>query len=191
MLQCAATDPALTGAHAAAAGQFGGAPVRLAGEGGVGHVFAAADQGVGSGQRFELGIQAERMVQGIGKALPARPSWPQLARSLLIANSGVPGDRAFHQRQFAATESGAFAGGIVIGKAAGLPGIDCQRLTIERVAQGLAQLGIGDQTKAASQALALQLDDLAVLLQTHPFEAIAAQRRQHMAAGAVLRVEQA
>ena len=119
------------------------------------------------------------------------PSFKQLRYLRTLANRRVPGNRAFDQGQFTAPETGAFARRVMIGTAAGLPGIDRQRLVIECVAQGLAELGVGDQAETAGQTIAGQLDDFSLLLQAHAFQAIRAQGGEYMAVGSIVVVEQA
>ncbi|MNQ61011.1 hypothetical protein D3C85_753160 [compost metagenome] len=82
-------------------------------QGRPGHVFTAADQGIRLRQVLEFSIQPEAVRQGVGKGLPALPPGPELAGLVAPAHGRVAGDGAFDQGQFAAAETGAFAGGEV------------------------------------------------------------------------------
>ncbi|VVO39564.1 hypothetical protein PS691_05608 [Pseudomonas fluorescens] len=156
----------------------------------VGHVFAAAHQGIGLGQRLELRVEGEGFVQGIGETLPAGTARPQLSGCLVVTDGGMASDRAFDQCQFTATQAGAFARRVVIGAAAGLPGIDRERLAIEGAIQGLAEQGVGNQAEAAGQAIAGQLDDFSLLLQAHAFQSFIAQGGQYVGPGTIMAVKQ-
>ncbi|MNN05725.1 hypothetical protein D3C81_1184930 [compost metagenome] len=191
MLHCAATHPALAGAHAAATGEFGFAPVRVTGQCRVRHVFAAANQGVGLGQGLESRVEGERAVQRLGKTLPARPARPQLPGGLQIADRSVAGNRTFHQGQLTATEPCAFARRIMIGAVAGLPGIHRDGLIFDGATQCLTQLDVRNQPESTGQPITFQFDDVALLLQAHAFHSVGAKRRQYVGGGAVAVVEQA
>lgn len=133
MLYRAATYTPLAGAHATAAGQLGRAPIGVPGQCPMGHVFAAADQGVGTGQRLESRVEGECLIQRFGEPLPACPAWPQLPGRFDITHGGVAGNRTFDQGQFlAAAEAGAFTRRVMI-DTAGLPGIHHQRLAFEGI----------------------------------------------------------
>ena len=97
----------------------------------VRHVFAAADQSVGLRQRLELRVEGECLVQCLGETLPACPTRPQCSGRFKVTDGRVASDCTFDQRQFTATETGAFTRRVVIGAARGLPGIDRNRLAIE------------------------------------------------------------
>lgn len=103
----------------------------------------------------------------------------------------MAGDGAFHQGQFAAAEAGAFAGGVVVGQAAGLPFVDGERLAVEAIAKGLAELHVGRQAEAAGQAFAGDLADPTAFAQAHGFQALLAEGGEHVAVGAVATGEQA
>ena len=163
----------------------------MPGQRGQGDVFATADQGIRLRQFAQFGTQGEVSRQGVGEAPPASPSWPQAAGRVVLVDGGMAGDGAFHQGQFAAAEAGTFAGGVVVGQAAGLPFVDGERLAVEAIAEGLAELHVGRQAEAAGQAFAGDLADPTAFAQAHGFQALLAEGGEHVAVGAVATGEQA
>ena len=121
MFQRGSADPPLAGPHAAPARQFRCAPVRLADQLAIRHVFAAAHQCVVPSEGLESRVKGEGFVQRLCETLPACPARPQALRGDTIADGAVAGDGAFHQRQFAATETGAFTGGVMVVAGGRLP----------------------------------------------------------------------
>ncbi|MNN83757.1 hypothetical protein D3C81_2008410 [compost metagenome] len=67
-----------------------------------------------------------------------RPTRPQLLGRLALVHRCMSGNRAFHQRQFTTTKPGTFPGSVMIGTAAGLPGIHGDGLAVDGAVQGLA-----------------------------------------------------
>ena len=103
----------------------------------------------------------------------------------------MPGNCPFDQRQFTAAETGAFTCRVVVGPARGLPGIDRERRAVERTAQRLTELGIGNQAETTGQAITGQFDDVALLAQAHSFQPFITQGGHDVGAGAVMTIKQA
>src|SRR3546814_1669530 len=88
----------------------------------------------------DLLVQGEGFVQSPGETLPARPARPQALGGDAIADGAVAGDGAFHQHQFAATESGAFTSGVVVAASRRLPGVNSQCLAFNRSEEHTSEL---------------------------------------------------
>ena len=118
------------------------------------HIFTAAQQAIRRGGVFQALCQGECAVDRLSKCLPALATGKVGLGASLGVSCRKAGNFTLCQRQFAATEAGAFARGVDVGDAGLLPAIHRYCLVSYCAAKVQRGFNIGYQAVTDSQPLA-------------------------------------
>ena len=110
--------------------------------------------------------------------MPALANQP--GSTILLPGGDAAGYFAFDLRQLTAADTGALTGGVDVGQAAALFGVDGDGALFQAAAQVTGQAGVGHQAETAGQVVAGYFLDVPALADAHGFQALLAKGLDHM-----------